>query len=156
MVANDSLLWGNSLLRCMRRRIYWNQFAQGSHTVNLLSPSGTLSRKTFLLAPFLEVYWHYISVYEEEDEKSLELVCSSHSPVLQVKPRSQLLADFRFQNLPVFMSLKIIHDVCVLCSFDWCVLGLRFSLSSFFKNLAFLAGNCADTSLGSFWNAYTV
>ena len=54
------------------------------------------------------------------------------------------------------MSLKIIHDVCVLCCFDWCVLGLRFSLSSFLKNIVFLAGNCADTKLRSFWNAYTV
>lgn len=70
--------------------------------------------------------------------------------------------EVNYQRISVFriyqssMSLKIIHDVCVLCCFDWCVLGLRFSLSSFFKNLVFLAGNYGDISLGSFWNAYTV
>ena len=33
--------------------------------MNLLRPNGTLSRKTFLLALFLLVYWHGILVYED-------------------------------------------------------------------------------------------
>ena len=71
-------------------------------------------------------------------------------------PKS-IISGLPFSEFTSLLCLKIIDDVCVLCCFDWCVLGLRFSLPSFFKKILYsLLLTVLIPSLRSFWNAYTV
>ena len=108
-----SLSWGNTL--SARVHAQWNS----------LKPICLRVAYMFLLAHFLQVHWHRILVFGEVKMRKAWSSFAPHMHRLQRWIRNSTISRLPFSEFTSLLCLKIIHDVCVVCGFDWVSRKLR-------------------------------